>query len=178
MTSKFVECTLAQTYRHVDPDGRISGGPMRYLKEGLSELGLGMLGTSMALLFTILCIGGSFGGGCAFQVVQSLGVVQEQIPLFAEHSWIYGIVMVGLVGVVIIGGIQRIAATAEKLVPAMCIIYVATALLILGLNYDKIGWAFGQILSSAFEVERRVWWPTWCHGNRHQTRLHSQMKQE
>ncbi len=153
MTSKFVECTLAQTYRHVAPDGRVSGGPMRYLSEGLKELGLGPLGTAMAFFFTILCIGGSFGGGCAFQVVQSLGVVKEQLPLLADQGWIYGAVMVVSVGVVIIGGIRRIAATAEKLVPAMCIIYVATASLILIMNIDKIGWAFAQIFSSAFEMK-------------------------
>ena len=153
MTSKFVECTLAQTYRHVDPDGRISGGPMRYLSEGLKELGLGPLGTVMAFMFTILCIGGSFGGGCAFQVVQSLGVLEDQVTFFANYRWAYGLIMVALVGIVIIGGIRRIAATAEKLVPAMCIIYVATAILILALNYDKIGWAFGQIFSSAFQPE-------------------------
>ncbi len=153
MTSKFVECTLAQTYRHVDHDGRVSGGPMRYLSDGLKEMGLGALGSVMAVFFAVLCVGGSFGGGCAFQVVQSLGVLKEQVPLLAEHSWVYGAVMVFLVGIVIIGGIRRIAATAEKLVPAMCIVYVATAIAILVLNHDKIGWAFNQIFSEAFQME-------------------------
>ena len=153
MTSKFVECTLAQTYRRVDPDGRVSGGPMRYLSDGLKEMRLGSLGSIMAAFFAVLCIGGSFGGGCAFQVVQSLGVLKEQVPFLADHSWIYGVVMVVLVGIVIIGGIRRIAATAEKLVPTMCIVYLAAAIAILALNYDKIGWAFGQIFSKAFQME-------------------------
>ncbi|MCH7752102.1 MAG: alanine:cation symporter family protein [Planctomycetes bacterium] len=153
MTSKFVECTLAQVYRRVDPDGRVSGGPMRYLSDGLKEMGLGPLGKAMAVFFAVLCIGGSFGGGCAFQVVQSLGVLKEQVPLLAEHSWLYGVVMVLLVGIVIIGGIRRIAATAEKLVPTMCIVYVTTAITILALNYDKIGWAFAEIFSEAFQME-------------------------
>jgi len=153
MTSKFVECTLAQTYRKVNPDGSISGGPMRYLHSGLQEMGLGPLGFAMAICFTVLCIGGSFGGGCAFQVVQSLGVLKEQVPLLAEHRWIYGALMVFAVGIVIIGGIRRIAATAEKLVPSMCIIYVATSITILAINADKIGWAFGQIFSEAFGMK-------------------------
>ncbi len=153
MTSKFVECTLAQVYRHVAPDGQVSGGPMRYLSQGLKEMGLGPVGSLMALFFTVLCIGGSFGGGCAFQVVQSLGVLKEQVPILEDQSWIYGAVMVFFVGIVIIGGIRRIAATAEKLVPAMCIIYVATAILILAMNVDKIGWAFGEIFRSAFEMK-------------------------
>lgn len=150
MTSKFVECTLAQMYRKVDVDGHVSGGPMRYLSAGLSEMGLGPLGAVLAVMFTILCIGGSFGGGCAFQVVQSLGVLREQVTVLQTYPWIYGLVMVFFVGIVIIGGIRRIAATAEKIVPAMCLVYVATTVAILGFRYDQIGWAFGEIFRSAF----------------------------
>ncbi len=153
MTSKFVECTLAQLYRKVDSSGRVSGGPMRYLHDGLQEMGLGALGKILAIIFAVLCIGASFGGGCAFQMVQSLGMLQEQIPLLESHSWLYGVVMVFLVGIVILGGIRRIAATAEKLVPAMCLIYVATATTILVIHADKIGWAFQKIFSEAFEMQ-------------------------
>ncbi|MCA9187452.1 MAG: sodium:alanine symporter family protein, partial [Planctomycetales bacterium] len=90
MTSKFTECTLAQMYRRVDSDGRVLGGPMRYLRDGLSEMGLAPLGSLLAVLFTILCIGGSFGGGCTFQVVQSMGIVREYFPILQTQSWIYG----------------------------------------------------------------------------------------
>ena len=150
MTSKFTECTLAQIYRHVGEDGRVLGGPMRYLKQGLTEMGLGTLGTFLAITFTVLCIGGSFGGGCAFQVGQSLGIIQEQIPIFASKPWLYGVIMAVLVGIVIIGGIKRIAKTAEKIVPSMCLLYVIMAITILTLNANKIGWAFGQIIEGAF----------------------------
>lgn len=153
MTSKFAECTLAQIYRHVGEDGRIHGGPMRYLKQGLAEMGLGPLGAVLGILFTILCIGGSFGGGCAFQVVQSLGIVQDQIPVFQTYPWLYGAIMAFLVGIVILGGITRIAKTAEKIVPVMCAMYVLMALTILAMNANKIGWAFGQIFSGAFTGE-------------------------
>jgi AGCS family alanine or glycine:cation symporter len=153
MTSKFVECTLAQSYRQVGPDGQISGGPMRYLKDGLEEMGLGTLGSILAVMFTVLCIGGSFGGGCAFQIRQSLDLLQERIPFFQEFPWAYGLVMAFLVGIVIIGGIKRIGATAEKIVPLMCVIYVLTALAIILMNADKIGWAFGEIFSNAFRME-------------------------
>jgi len=153
MTSKFVECTLAQLYRKVDSSGRVSGGPMRYLHDGLQEMSLGVLGKILAITFAILCIGASFGGGCAFQMVQSLGMLKEQVPLLESHSWLYGVVMVFLVGIVILGGIRRIAATAEKLVPAMCLIYIATATTILVMHADKIGWAFQKIFSEAFEMQ-------------------------
>jgi AGCS family alanine or glycine:cation symporter len=151
MTSKFTECTLAQMYRKIAPDGQVLGGPMRYLSIGLSEIGLGWLGKILAVLFTVLCIGGSFGGGCTFQVVQSLGVVREHVVVLQDKPWLYGIALVIMVGTVIIGGIRRIASTAEKVVPIMCLVYVLAAVAVLAKNYDHIGWAFGEILSQAFQ---------------------------
>jgi AGCS family alanine or glycine:cation symporter len=153
MSSKFVECTLAQMYREKRPDGRVLGGPMQYLGLGLAELGLGRLGKGLALLFAVLCIGGSFGGGNTFQVNQSLGIVRTQIPIFDEMPWLYGLLMSVLVGVVILGGIKRIAATAEKIVPLMCGMYVLACLFILAVNVTEIPTAFGRIVGEAFTPE-------------------------
>ncbi|MDP6541132.1 MAG: alanine:cation symporter family protein, partial [Planctomycetota bacterium] len=69
MSMKFTECTLGQRFREVDSAGKVSGGPMRYLFKGLHQKGLGGLGRVLALLFAVLCIGGSLGGGNTFQVV-------------------------------------------------------------------------------------------------------------
>ena len=77
MSSKFTECTLGQKYRKVRKDGRIMGGAMHYLSEGLKEKNLPGLGGLLAGLFCVLCIGGSFGGGNAFQVVQSLDLITD-----------------------------------------------------------------------------------------------------
>lgn len=151
MSSKFTECTLGQMYRHVDDKNHVSGGPMRYLREGLKEQGLGWLGSPLAIFFAILCIGGSLGGGCAFQVSQSMDVVKEQIPWLVGREWIYGAVLVFLVGIVIIGGIKRIAHTAERIVPLMCGIYVATSLTILAMNASEIPAAFATIFHEAFQ---------------------------
>src|SRR5690606_10575985 len=137
MSTKFTECTLAQQYRQVRSDGRLMGGAMEYLSRGLAEKGWPKLGTVLAVLFCILCIGGSLGGGNSFQVNQSMNAVSETFPIFATHSWIYGLIMVVLVGIVIIGGIRRIANVAEKLVPLMALIYVAMALFILLSNFDR-----------------------------------------
>ena len=158
MTSKFAECSLSQMYRKIAPDGTVSGGPMHYLHAGLKELkvfgvGLGPLGAVLAVLFAVVCMGGSFSGGCAFQVSQSLGPIREQFPYLVGHEWIYGLVMAVMVGIVIIGGIRRIAAVAEKIVPLMCAVYVLTALYILAANYERIGWAFEMILRGAFTGE-------------------------
>ena len=152
MTSKFSECTLGLMYRKKLPDGTVSGGPMHYLKDGLSELGMGPLGVVLAGVFTVLCIGASFGGGCSFQVVQSLGAIQEEVPFLAEAPYVYGLVMAALVGVVILGGIRRIAATAEKIVPFMCGLYLLIALYILAINVNEVPAAFAKIFGEAFSL--------------------------
>ncbi|MCA9240106.1 MAG: alanine:cation symporter family protein, partial [Planctomycetales bacterium] len=161
MSSKFTECTLGQMYRRVDPDGHVSGGPMRYLHDGFKDLGAGPLGLALSVLFAVLCILASFGGGCAFQVSQSRLAVNEAIiglfdvdgAVVNDYRWVYGLVMAVMVGVVIIGGIRRIAATAEKIVPLMCAVYVLTALVILFTNYDKVGAALASIFELAWSKE-------------------------
>lgn len=156
MSSKFAECTLGQRYRQVRPDGRVMGGAMFYLSNGLAELGLARLGKVLAVVFAVLCIGGSFGGGCAFQVNQSLNAVQQTIPQLQGNGWLYGLVMVVLVGVVILGGIRRIAQTAEKIVPLMCGLYVLACLFILFKNAAYIPDAFAQIMQGAFTMEAGI----------------------
>lgn len=150
MTSKFTEATLAQMYREVRPDGHIMGGAMEYLSRGLAEKGWSQTGKALAIFFCILTIGGSLGAGNAFQVSQSLTAVKQQIPLLAEQPWIYGVVMATLVAVVIIGGIRRIAHTAEAIVPTMVTIYILACLWIILSNVALIPDAIGKIITEAF----------------------------
>ena len=151
MTAKFSECTLGQLYRVKDADGHVLGGPMRYLKTGLSDIGLAPLGSVLAVLFMLLCIGASFGGGNAFQVGQSLEAIRgDDIPVLKEYPWIYGIVMAIAVGVVIIGGIRSIGAVASRIVPVMCLLYVSAALYILATHIGEIPAAVGTIIREAF----------------------------
>tara|TARA_R110002072_G_scaffold238769_3_gene396445 strand:+ start:78117 stop:79829 length:1713 start_codon:yes stop_codon:yes gene_type:complete len=152
MTSKFVECTLGQKYREVRPDGRVMGGAMFYLSRGLKKKGLGPIGAVLGFVFAVLCIGGSFGGGCSFQVNQSLNAVAESIEFLKDdgNRWIFGAVMTAAVGVVIIGGIRSIARVAEKIVPTMCVVYVLSALAILLMNAGKIPAAISSIIVGAF----------------------------
>lgn len=150
MTSKFTECTLGQMYRRVDDKGRVSGGPMRYLSAGLKEMGLGPLGSVLAVLFAVLCVGGSFGGGNTFQISQSLDVVRSEVSLFDNYPWLYGLIMSAGIGLVIIGGIRSIGRVASKIVPFMCAGYVFCALYILVTNASEIPDAAGRIVSEAF----------------------------
>ena len=272
MASKFAECTLGQMYRQVDENGMVQGGPMVYLRDGLAEIGRPTLGKYLAVIFAILCIGGSLGGGNMFQANQSFQTTTDLIPWLAgetatgeatlvhdnplqitlpphlvraerpsprgeeftplqyrptealvtdvedwtqrndgrwamtfeieateagprfdisareltdiyfgevddrtvdwttpdglqifneepisggvqPRSWLYGIVMVFLVGLVIIGGIKRIGRVASKIVPAMVVIYVAAALYILISHYAMIPDAVRIIVSEAFNPE-------------------------
>ena len=80
MTSKFAECTLGQMYRKTDVHGAVQGGPMVYLRDGLAELGYPTLGRYLSVIFAILCIGGSFGGGNMFQANQSFEAMGQMLP--------------------------------------------------------------------------------------------------
>lgn len=150
MSAKFTEVTLGQKYRRRRPDGSVMGGAMYYLSDGLKDVGWPTLGKVLAVMFAVLCIGGSFGGGNSFQVKQSLDQIKTLVPVFNETPWLYGIVMVVLVGIVIIGGIKRIASVADKIVPLMCTLYVVACLYILGANFGAIPDAFQAIVEGAF----------------------------
>ena len=153
MSAKFAEVTLGQKYRHVRPDGTIMGGAMYYLTDGLAARGLAPLGRVLAVLFVILCIGGSFGGGNSFQVKQSLDQIRTLVPLFDAHPWAYGLLMAFLVGIVIIGGIRRIASVADKIVPFMCMLYVLACLYVILANVGQLPAALRAIVSGAFTPE-------------------------
>ncbi|MEE2780069.1 MAG: alanine/glycine:cation symporter family protein [Myxococcota bacterium] len=153
MSAKFTEVTLGQRYRKVRPDGRLMGGAMYYLSDGLEEVGQKSLGKVLAVLFALLCIGGSFGGGNTFQVKQSLDQIRGLVPIFDAYPWLYGLMMSVLVGIVIIGGIRRIASVADKVVPAMCGVYVVACLYILITFASEIPAAVTLIITSAFSPE-------------------------
>ena len=157
MSTKFVECTLGVKYREVDADGTVHGGPMYYLSRGLKEKGFAKLGKVLAVIFAILCIGGSFGGGNAAQSNQAAAQLSNLLGMTGGNSgFIIGIVLAIIVGVVIIGGIKRIASVTEKVVPLMAVIYVVACLIVIFSNFSYIDDAFGIIFRSAFSDEAAV----------------------
>jgi len=150
MTTKFTEASLAQMYREVRPDGRLMGGAMEYLSKGLKEKGAPRFGKALAIMFAVFTILGSLGAGSAFQVSQSMGAVQEQIVFFREMPIAYGLLMAVAVGLVIIGGLRRIAHVAEAVVPIMVIIYVSACVWIVGVNASLVPEAIVKIFTEAF----------------------------
>lgn len=151
MSTKFVECTLGVHYRDVDKDGTVYGGPMYYLSKGLKEKGFETLGKITAVIFAIFCIGGSFGGGNAAQSNQATVVIKELFNMQSTSAGaIIGIILAAVVGIIIIGGIKRIATVTEKVVPFMAALYVLACLYILGANFSLVDDAIGLIISEAF----------------------------
>ena len=130
---------------------------MYYLRDGLAKQGKAQLGKILAVLFAIACIGGSFGGGGMVQVNQAtkqlIEVTGGEQSFLAGQSWMFGVVMAILVGLIIIGGIKSIARVTDKVVPFMVGIYVLGALVVLGGNIAEIPSAFGLIISSAFSAD-------------------------
>ena len=151
MSTKFVECTLGVKYRDVGGDGTVYGGPMYYIKKGLKEKGFEFFGKIAAILFAIFCIGGSFGGGNAAQSNQATIVIKDILGLESTASGaIIGCVLALLVGVIIIGGIKRIANVTEKIVPFMAVLYLIACLYIIFSNFSLIDDAIALIFKEAF----------------------------
>ena len=157
MSSKFVECTLGVKYRDVDEQGTVYGGPMYYLSRGLNERGLGMLGKILAIVFAVMCVGASLGGGNAFQANQAAAQVISMMNLQGGASGlIIGVVLAVIVAVVIIGGIKRIASVTGRVVPFMAVIYVVAALIIILVNISYVDDAFKLIFTEAFNTQAAI----------------------
>jgi AGCS family alanine or glycine:cation symporter len=157
MSTKFVECTLGVKYRDLDKNGTVYGGPMYYLSRGMSETKAAVLGKPLAILFAILCIGGSFGGGNAFQSNQATAQIVSMMGLSGGSTgFIIGLILAFLVGIVIIGGIKRIAQVTEKIVPFMAGLYIVASLIIIFAHFSLIDDAFAQIFREAFSPQAGI----------------------
>ncbi|HMU46758.1 MAG TPA: alanine/glycine:cation symporter family protein [Chitinophagaceae bacterium] len=151
MSSKFVECTLGVKYRDIDKKGVVYGGPMYYLTKGFKEKKMAGLGKVLAVLFAVLCVGGSIGGGNAFQSNQAAAQISGILGLQSGSAGFYiGLVLAIVTGIVIIGGIKKIANVTEKIVPFMAVIYIVASLVIIFAHFSFIGEAFGMIINEAF----------------------------
>ncbi|MCM8530378.1 MAG: alanine:cation symporter family protein [Lentisphaeraceae bacterium] len=164
MCAKFNSATLAQYFRKENKDGSISGGPMYYLELGLQDKGpfLKALGTTLAVMYAFMVMGGSFGGGNMFQSNQSLAVVSNSLLKLgaitsetansSSFKLTFGIIMAASVALVILGGIKRIGSATSKIVPGMCGLYVVASLYVIFSNFGELGNAISLIFTSAFDA--------------------------
>ena len=146
MATKYAEAVCAVTYREVDASGKYVGGPMYYLRNGVGEFAP-ELGKWLGLAFAVFGAIAAFGIGNAVQVNSMANAL---VNSFGVPTWITGIIVAVLVGIVVIGGIQRIGDVAGKLVPAMIVLYLGAALLIIVINIAEVPAAIGLIFTHAF----------------------------
>ncbi len=142
MATKFTECTLSLKFRQIDVNGEISGGPMYTLLHGLQM-------KRMAVLFASFALVASFGIGNMVQansVVDGLGYL---FPQLRDSAWLVGGILAFLVGLVILGGVRRIARVASTIVPFMALLYVGAAILVLINHAAEIPFALATILNHA-----------------------------
>ncbi len=153
MVTKYSEILLAIRYRERDAKGDWVGGPMYYISKGL-----GKNWKWLAALFAIFATLASFGIGNMSQVNSITGSVIGAFSAFTTVSagmeltlkWIIGVLLAVLVAVILLGGIKRIGAVTEKLIPFMSIFYILFTLIVIGAHIGSIPDAFAKIFSTAF----------------------------
>ncbi|MDU9408817.1 MULTISPECIES: alanine/glycine:cation symporter family protein [Pseudomonas] len=143
MATSYFECSLAQLYKRREADGGYRGGPAFYIQHGLGQRWLGIV-VSILLLMT-------FGFG--FNAVQSFTVANSLHDTFGIPTLASGIALTVVIGLIIFGGIKRIAKFADVLVPVMAFSYLGMALLVIGMNISEVPATFALIFKSAFGLE-------------------------
>ncbi|QEM82845.1 alanine/glycine:cation symporter family protein [Halomonas binhaiensis] len=148
MATSFLECTLAQTFKQAEGDGSYRGGPAYYIVKGLGK-GWGWLAGFYSVLLLITF-------GFAFTALQSYSVATSFGDAFGVPVLYSGIALAIVVGLIIFGGIKRIARISEVLVPVMAVGYLLITVIIVGMNIDRVPEMFVLIVKSAFGLEPAV----------------------
>lgn len=151
MMTNYSENVLGIYYRKKNEKGEWSGGAMYYLRDGLgAKKGMKGVGAVLAVLFSLFCLLASFGIGNMSQINSIAGNMKAA---FHVPTFITGIVLMILAGLVILGGIKRIASVTEKLVPVMALLYIVGALVVCVLNINQFGAVFSSIFKGAFAMK-------------------------
>ncbi len=151
MMTNYSENVLGIYYRRKNTKGEWAGGAMYYLRDGLGGYkGMKGVGSVLALLFSLFCLIASFGIGNMTQVNSISG---NMATVFHVPTWVTGVVVMVMVGLVVVGGIKRIASVTEKIVPFMVILYILGTLVIFFTNIGKLGAVFSAIFKGAFAAK-------------------------
>ena len=157
MSLKFVEASLAVKYRRFNLDGSISGGPMHYMAHGLTRKKMRWLGQPLSVIFAVLCICGGITGGNMIQINQAtqqiINITGAENSIFFGHSWIIGLTVAIIVGLIVVGGIKGISKVTEKVVPFMCLLYIISGIIVICANFLSIPHAIAIIVKQAFFPE-------------------------
>ena len=149
MATIYAEATLALTTRQIDKDGTIHGGPVYYITTAFK----GGFGKFLAGFFAVAIILALGFMGC---MVQSNSIAETMNTAFGIPTWVMGLIVVILAGTVFIGGVSRLAAVTEKIVPIMAVLYVLGSLVVLIMNAANIPATFALIFQCAFNPDATV----------------------
>jgi len=157
MSTKMAECTLGVRYRRLSTEGKVAGGPMYYLQHGFRELGHPRLGKALGIFYAMAMVVGCLGIGNMFQSNQSAAILIDMTggehSWFADKGWLIGVILAIAVGVITIGGIRSIAATTQRLVPFMALLYILLGLTVIIINYQALPNACMRIWNGAFSPD-------------------------
>ncbi len=157
MSTKMAECTLGVRYRRLNSEGKVAGGPMYYLHHGFGELGHPRLGKALGVFYAAAMVIGCLGIGNMFQSNQSAAILIDitggEQSWFADKGWLIGVILAIAVGVITIGGIRSIAATTQRLVPFMAMLYILLGLAVIVMNYQVFPDACLRIWNGAFSPD-------------------------
>lgn len=158
MATKFAECTLGVKYREVHEDGRVSGGPFRYLPVAFARLGR-IPAAALTGLYAVAILLFGVAGGNMFQANQTFAQAKQVTGgddgvLGSDGAaLVFGLVLAVLVALVILGGMRSIGRVTSRLVPTMALVYVVGCLAVIAFNITSVPEAFGAIVSGAFSPE-------------------------
>lgn len=150
MATKFAEATMGHKFRHINANGKVTAGAFLYLREGLANMKQAKLGNILAVIFAICCLGGAFGAGNMFQSNQTVNILSNTFLPGMGLEYMIALILAVCVGIVLIGGISRIATVAEKIVPTMAVIYILASITVLVVNASFIPQAISAMFSGAF----------------------------
>ena len=151
MMTNYSENVLGIFYRRKNANGEWSGGAMYYLRDGLgSRKNCRTLGKVLAWLFSLFCLIAAFGIG---NMTQVNSISENMEAVFSIPTWVTGAIVMILVGLVVVGGLKRIAAVTEKIVPFMVILYMIGTIAIFFIHIDQFAPVFSSIFRGAFAPE-------------------------
>lgn len=150
MSAKFAEVTLAFRHRTEDQE-QLFSGPFQYIRNGLEEFGFKKLGIFLAATYAVFFVLSGLGGSVAFQTNQMVSILSGYSDWIDGHPWFLSSIISALLGLVIIGGIKRIARVSSALVPIMSLIYICSCFVIIGFNIHNLGHAFKILFSSMID---------------------------
>ncbi|GAA2095432.1 amino acid carrier protein [Brevibacterium salitolerans] len=157
MSMKMAEATLGVKYRRIEADGRVAGGPMYYLRDGLKEIGRPRLGRFLAIFYAVATLIGVFGAGNLFQANQVtaavVGATGGDSSWLADKLWIVGVLIAVLTGFVILGGIRKIADWTSAITPLMAVLYFVGAVAVILVHIENLPGAFVLMFEGAFTGE-------------------------